>query len=469
MTTHHITDARPRHHVSALLRLSALTGALALTGACVLAGLPAASADDAPDPVAAQSAPADTFYDPPAGYESTTPGTILASRAVRAAALPSLPLAVNAWQLLYRTTDADGNPYAAVTTVLRPETRSGPTRLLSVQAAYDSIQRTCMPSYTMTAGDLASPPPSEALEAAIALDRGWTVSIPDPGGIDNRFLTPRVMGYTVLDGIRAAENFSPLGLDGAATRTALTGYSGGGIGTSWAAELHPSYAPELNIVGAVLGAPIPDLAAAMRSVSGRISGGLIAVGVAAVMYDSPEFSAALDRYLKPGARAILAAAGRECVSATVSKNLFINASDLLTVPLDQVLSDPVIHATIADRARGTATPTTPMYIVNAVNDEVSPIAKVDALVARYCAAGASVSYVRDDLPDLISDHSIEALTSVGGSFTWLDRAMNSDTPNPPTCQTTTVPSTFTDGSWSTQLPAFTQSLARVLLSQSLGQ
>ncbi|MFI1919448.1 lipase family protein [Nocardia sp. NPDC020380] len=462
------TATRPRL-LSSLVRLSALSGALVLAGTCGPAALPAASADPATDSIAAQSDPGDTFYDPPAGYESTTPGTILASRPVRADVLPSVPLAVSAWQLLYRTTDADGNPYAAVTTVMIPDGKPGPRPLLSVQAAYDSIQRNCMPSYELTAGDPASPPPTEALQAAVALDRGWAVSIPDPGGIDNRFLTPRVMGYTVLDGIRAAENFTPLGLDGTATRTALTGYSGGGVGTSWAAEMQPSYAPELNIVGAALGAPVPDLAAAMHSVSGRVSGGLIAVGVAALMKDSPEFSAALDRYLKPGAHEVLAAAGRECVNATVSKNLFLTTSDLLTVPLDQVLADPVIHAVIAARMRGTATPTTPLYIVNAVNDEVSPIQAVDNLVSRYCATGASVTYVRDAMPDLISDHSIEALASVADTFTWLDRAMTSDHPNPPTCTTTTVPSTFTDAAWPTQLPQLTQSLSRALLSQALGQ
>ncbi|MFB8277908.1 lipase family protein [Nocardia colli] len=462
MDTSHTPTSRPA-------RLSALAAALLLAGACGLAGLPVASADPATELIAAQTGSADTFYDPPAGYESSAPGTILASRAVRANILPQLPLAVHAWQLLYRTTDADGNPYAAVTTVLIPEGQVRSRPLLSVQAAYDSIQRSCMPSYQLTAGDPAAPPPAEVLQAVAALDRGWAVAIPDPGGIDNRFLTPRVMGYTVLDGIRAAANFEPLGLDGAATRTALTGYSGGGVGTSWAAEMQPSYAPELNIVGAALGAPVPDLAAAMQSVSGRVSGGLIPVGVAALMNDSPEFSAALDRYLKPGARAILAAAGRDCVSTTVARNLFLVSSDLVTAPLDQVLADPVIHAVIDARRRGTATPTTPLYIVNAVHDEVSPIQGVDDLVAKYCAGGASVTYVRDAMPDLISNHNIEAVTSVSDIFAWLDRAMAGDESPSDGCHTTTVASTLDTGSWVTQLPRFAQGLARALFGQAIGQ
>ena len=34
------------------------------------------------------------------------------------------------------------------------------------------------------------------------------------------------------------------------TPTGMLGYSGGSIATEWASELAPSYAPELNIIGA---------------------------------------------------------------------------------------------------------------------------------------------------------------------------------------------------------------------------
>ncbi|MBL1075337.1 hypothetical protein JK358_13130 [Nocardia sp. 2] len=409
----------------------------------------------------------DAFYDPPAGYESATPGAILGSRQVRVSAFSAVSMNVQAWQLLYRTTDSDGNPHAAVTTVMIPQGPAQPRPLLSIQAAYDAMVRSCMPSYTLTADDPAAPPPSEALLAVSALERGWAVAIPDPGGIDNRFLTPRLMGYTVLDGIRAAQQFAPLGLPGAATRIALTGYSGGGIGSAWAAELHPTYAPELNIAGAAIGAPVADLGAALHSASGRAAGGLIAMGVAAVMNDSPEFSAALDRYVTPRGRSVLRAALVDCANTTVSKNLFLNASDLLTVPLDVVLADPVIAAAITERNRGSAVPTTPLYLFNAVNDEISPIGPVDDLVEKYCAAGASVTYVRDAMPDLVSNHAIVGLTSVGGTFAWLDRVLAGERPEPG-CRTTTLASSLDDGAWAAELPDVAQGLARTLLGQALG-
>ena len=39
----------------------------------------------------------------------------------------------------------------------------------------------------------------------------------------------------------------------------LWGYSGGGVASAWAAEVTGGYAPELNMVGAVLGSPVGDL------------------------------------------------------------------------------------------------------------------------------------------------------------------------------------------------------------------
>ncbi|RDI66351.1 lipase family protein [Nocardia pseudobrasiliensis] len=420
----------------------------------------------------------DTFYTPPAGYEDTAPGTVLRSRPVVVKALELFPVRAQSWQLLYRTTDSDGNPYASVTTVMVPQGPARPRPLLSYNMAYDSMQRACMPSYSLVNSNpldildtakesgFALPPMEFALTAA-GLARGWAVSVPDASGVDNNFLTPRVMGYTVLDGIRAAENFTPLGLPGAATRTAMWGYSGGGITTDWAAELQPEYAPELNLAGAVLGAPVNDFDGALRAVNGRLLGGLAPIGVAALAKDSPELAATIDHYLTPQGRAVVAAAGRDCAPETVLKNLFRRSDQLMIAPMDQVLADPALRAALRERARGFATPTTPLYVVNGLNDEVSPIAAVDDLVAGFCAGGASVSYTRDALPDLVSDHTIIALTSAGPAMAWLDRVLAGQTP-PPGCTTTTVASTLVDPAGLAALPGFAAALVQTMLGIALG-
>lgn len=66
----------------------------------------------------------DSFYIPPKGFESAKPGDILNSRPVPGglALLSLIPLQLQgSYQLLYRTSDAQGNPTATVTTVLVPK------------------------------------------------------------------------------------------------------------------------------------------------------------------------------------------------------------------------------------------------------------------------------------------------------------------------------------------------------------
>lgn len=166
-----------------------------------------------------------------------------------------------AWQLLYRSCDLLGAPQAAVTTVVLPcATEPTATRpVLSYQCAIDAIGSRWLPSYALQRGaeTRGCAPQLELLLIASALARGWAVSIPDHDGLTGNWGAPRESGYRVLDGIRAALQFAPLGLE-AASPIGPWGYSGGGLATSWAAEMAPGYPPDLDIVGAAIGAPVGD-------------------------------------------------------------------------------------------------------------------------------------------------------------------------------------------------------------------
>ena len=101
--------------------------------------------------------PNDPFYQPPSGYHHAEPGTVLRSRDVELALFGLIPQRLSATQLLYRTTDMDGRPEAAVTTVLLPEGRDlrKPCPLLSYQCAIDAVAARCFPSYALRRGALA--------------------------------------------------------------------------------------------------------------------------------------------------------------------------------------------------------------------------------------------------------------------------------------------------------------------------
>src|ERR1700709_543509 len=103
---------------------------------------------------APQTPSSDPFYTPPAGFESSAPGTILRSRNVPSplAFLSIAPINIKgAYQLLYRTTDSLGNPEATVTTVIVPY-NADPKKLLSYQFAEDGAWVNCAPSYVLQQG-----------------------------------------------------------------------------------------------------------------------------------------------------------------------------------------------------------------------------------------------------------------------------------------------------------------------------
>ena len=147
-------------------------------------------------------------------------------------------------------------------------------------------------------------PSSSSCWSSAALAEGWAVSVPDHEGTDGIWGAPREPGYHILDGLRAALNFEPLGLSPEAP-IGLWGYSGGGLATAWAAEMYADYAPELNVVGAVLGSPVADLGSAYRRLNGSIYSGLPAMVVAALSHVYPDLDRVIAEHATPDGKKML--------------------------------------------------------------------------------------------------------------------------------------------------------------------
>jgi hypothetical protein len=364
----------------------------------------------------AAQAEEDPFYAAPAGLAKAKPGTVLRSRPVKLAAFSALPQKVAAWQLLYRTTGRDGSPQAMVTTVVLPKGPAKRRPLLSYQVAQDSSTARCAPSKVMREGSglegLINQAELLLIDAAAA--KGWAVSIPDYEGPNGEFGAARQPGYAALDGVRAAESFRPLGLD---TRTpvGLWGYSGGSLATGWAAEMQPSYAPELNVRGIATGGFVTDLRAALLKINGGFAAGLIPSALPGIMRAFPKTGAVVNGVLNERGRQILAKAADQCVTVNVLSNPFLNVNDLTSRPLPQILADSRVTADLKEAGLGRRTPTAPMYVYHAINDELIPVAGADATVKGYCARGASVTYERD----MLSEHGSLAVTGAPAALHWL--------------------------------------------------
>ncbi|RSM71840.1 hypothetical protein DMH04_43025 [Kibdelosporangium aridum] len=413
-------------------RVAALVSALLLTALTTVA-VGTSSAAAAPPPP--QN---DPFYQPPSGYESTAPGTVLRSRSVSIAAFGALPQKVQAWQLLYRTTDQKNNPQATVTTVLLPwGARPSPTRpLLSYQVAEDSAAPQCAISYQLRqgAGNDNIVAQAEILLINAAVQQGWAVSVPDYEGPRSAYVAGRQAGHATLDGIRAAKNFAPLGL-GSQTNIGLWGYSGGALASGWAAELQPNYAPELNIKGiAEGGLPVSPKNVLLGANRGPFAG-IAMSGIAGLSHAYPELAEFMGTYLTAEGKAAFAKARTQCNHTNAGEFAFKDLFKYFNIP--DPLSHPVPQQVLAEVTMGQHNPMAPVFVYHSVNDELVPSADTDAVVKKYCAGGSRVTYQRD----ILSEHIALVITGAPDALNWLKDRLGGQ-PVSDGCSTKTVVSSI---------------------------
>jgi alpha-beta hydrolase superfamily lysophospholipase len=353
----------------------------------------------------------DPFYQPPQGFQHAEPGTVLRSRDVELAFLGRIPQSVRAVQLLYRTMDRTGEPEAAATTVIVPAELAPerPCPLLSYQCAIDALSSRCFPSYALrrNAKALGSIGQWELLLILAAVAEGWAVSVPDHEGLEGRWGAPYEPGYRVLDGLRAALRFGSLGLSPAAP-VGLWGYSGGGLASAWAAEMCSSYAPELDIVGAVLGSPVGDLGNTFHRLNGGVLSGLPALVVAALAHIYPYVGDVIETHVNEEGRAVLDSLETMTTVEAVVRMAGKNMGDYLDKPLEEILAAPEMIAVFDEIKLGAAVPAPPVLLVQAVHDYLIDVNDIDVLAEAYSAGGAQVTYHRDAFNEHMLLHPLSA-------------------------------------------------------------
>jgi hypothetical protein len=352
----------------------------------------------------------DPFYRVPEKLDAFRQGEVLDARPVEVRGFRRV-ISADAWQVKFRSTDTHGAAASGVTTVMVPRRPfSGSVRpLLSYQCAIDSLGAAADPSYTLRHGDQWELP-----FMARALRRGWAVATTDYTGPRHAFAAAVLAARFVLDGIRAAIAFEPAGFD-AATPIGLWGYSGGAQATLCAAEQHPGYAPELNIVGAAAGGITVDPTTTTGTFEDVYDGSLLSgIPLGAVIGISREFSDVdLLGALTPQGQAMVASAAEMTVDQLFMSFPFLHWGDYLTVP--SVLDIPGLRAAFEASRLGQATPTTALYLYHGVHEQNLPIADADRFVERYRREGADVTYHRIRF----GEHIIVTVTGVPGALRFL--------------------------------------------------
>lgn len=379
----------------------------------------------------------DPFYEAPPGLDELAPGSVIRSREVRLAFLGLVSQRkLTAWQLAYRSSDLHGESEVAVTTVVVPAGHepSGPHRLIAYQCAIDAVCDRCFPSYALRARarSWGALPQFELMIIAAFLQRGYVVTIADHEGRNGYFAAPREPGYRVLDGIRATTAFARLGLD-PSTPVGLFGYSGGGMASAWAAEMAPTYAPEIPLVGGVLGSPVGDPGEAFIKLNGGPNAGLPALVVSGLRRIYPGLGKIVLRDATPTGRRRLDELQEMTTVRAVLRFAYDDFDSYLKVPLADTLATPEVLEVFDDLRLGTATPACPLLVLQAVHDPIIDVRDVDAQVSRYVDGGAQVTYVRDRL----SEHISLMILGLPRMLDWLERCFDG---HPPAAGTRTVTS-----------------------------
>lgn len=340
----------------------------------------------------------DPFYKAPANIASYQPGAVVATRP---SPVKISGVTVTAAQISYRSNDSHNVAMLAVTTLIVPTatwTGKGARPVVSLQEPEDSVGLKCSPSYAFATGSLQPVDSSGAL-----LAKGWAVAVPDFEGPKSIFLAGPEAGHAILDGIRAVKKANVAGI-GSTSPWTLTGYSGGAQATGWAAQLQPSYAPDVKILGTAVGGLPSDPAAIARSIDGGIFSGFEYAVAYSLAVEFPETG--ITALLNDRGRADFATASKGlCLIDILPQFAFRKLSDDVTVA--DPLTVPSVAAVLKLDTLGAAAPASSnaIYDYHAIPDEIVPVGQDDTLVKNWCHGGATIQTHRD----LFAEHALEAV------------------------------------------------------------
>lgn len=316
---------------------------------------------------------------------------------------------VRATRVLYRSSTVTGEPNTVSGTVLVPAApHPGPRPVVGYAVGTHGLGDDCAPSHQMSQGT-----ETEALQISGLLAKGWAVAVTDYEGLgtpgQHTYMVGPSAGHAVLDVVRAAMRLPASGLSADAP-VAVWGYSQGGAAAGWAAQLHPSYAPELRLAGVVAGGVPADVAAVARHLDG---GAFFGFGVAAVIgLDTAFPELRLPDHLTATGRTLVAAHRDDCLIGLLPP-FALRSFDQLTST--NLLARQDWQAAFAHSRLGATAPTVPMLMQHGLLDEVIPYSIGTTLRDQYCAKGVTVEF--QTYP--FADHILGALVTAPAATAWL--------------------------------------------------
>lgn len=354
--------------------------------ACALAVTTMSPAEAVTEP------PRPAFYETPASLPATN-GAVIRSEPMTFLLDPldASSISRTSTRVLYRSTNRAGQAIAVSGTVFVPKARwlgVGKRPVIGYAAGTQGMADRCAPSRQYSEGF-----EYEGMFIEGLLARGYAVAMTDYEGLGTQgthtYMDRVSQGRAVLDAVRAAQRLTGSGLT-VENPVGLAGYSQGGGAAASAAELASSYAPELRVKGAAVGAVPAELGAVASFLDGTLWSvfALYAtVGIAA-SYDIDTRP-----YFNDRGDALIQRIHEECVF-DLFKSAFTQSRDLTESGLTsaELLRQQPWASMVAAQRIGRTKPAFPVQVSHSMIDDVIPYKVGKQLARDWCDRGGNVRF-----------------------------------------------------------------------------
>jgi triacylglycerol lipase len=390
------------------------------------------------------------FYTPPDPLPPGQPGDLIRTEPSRLVLEPSGQLGAimaTGTRIMYRSIDARGNPMAVTGTYFEPYNAwpgKGGRPLLVYGPGTQGLGDQCAPSRQFNQGIHWSPFLDitfnyEELMVSTMVARGFAVVMTDYQGLGTPGVHTDVnrvaQADAMLDAGRAARRLPGTTLDPDGP-IAMFGYSQGGGAAAAAAELAPSYAPELHIVGAYAGAPPADVKELVPFADGSILVGTIGYALNSVMATYPEYADLIRARLSPLGQKMINDTTEQCTAETALKWGFKRLHDLFSGDANELVRNPLFSKLLDSQRIGRLKPEAPVFVLNNRFDPLVPWAPAAQMARDWCAQGADVQFWTNEQPPLFNklvvNHALPYLVDGERAMQWIADRFNG-LPTTPNC------------------------------------
>ena len=392
------------------------------------------------------------FYTPPDPLPPGQPGDLIRTEPSRLALEPSGQLGAyvgTGTRIMYRSTDAQGNPVAVTGTYIEPDVPwpgNGPRPLLAYATGPYGAGEQCAPSRLFNQGIHFSQGFDLTLNVeegwiATMLARGFAIVVTDGVGMgihgaqSPQWLNREAAGTAMLDAARAAMKLPDTSLDPHGP-VAFWGYASGGQASLSAAELASSYAPELNVVGTFADAPVTDVVAAIPDIDGNFLAVLAGYLIRGIIAAYPQTEEPIRDVLTPRGLQMLDWSGHTCLLQGGVDYAFRHLEFWFNTDLNALISNDPFKSLLAAQRVGNIKPEGPVYISHNRWDPLIPYQAARQTAADWCTMGADVEFWTNEQPPLFNKTDINNLLQpyVDGerSMAWVTDRFNG-VPTTPNC------------------------------------